>query len=623
MRKWFLTGEERQKDSSPETSLPFDTGSYVLKAQEKEDPYFCPPPGWTPERDYAAFAWQGRDPEEIRKKLLRRISSPKWGQSVGKPLFFVFSNGVPARYCFSDEGDLEVEHISTYMNCRSHPQSFFGEKKTKLTRVQQEGIENALDAFLEKARECEGGINYDSIYCEVFYSDGRHLVFEGLGGGGNLSRQEAEERGAAFKRAAEIFCQRMEACFPGQDDGSLQQEASLFEPVSGRRYVLTETHNIIGRDPSSAVRISDSLVARIHAQIWQEKGRWYLADLGPVNGTAVNGRKLEPKRPVPLSDGDVIVLAVRNRLIFCESGEKKRDCAACTWQGLDPEEGRKKALQRVSSSETEQGGGKLTYCVFSVFGDRMHAMYGFSGKDSLYVELIFNPIHYPRRTEGYLGEKKIKLTRAQQEGIEDALSAFREKAKECEGGINYASVYCEASYSDGRCYVFKGLGSDGNLSRQEAEERGAAFKKAVEMICQRIEACLPEQGDGSLRHEASLFEPVSGRRYVLTGTWNTIGRNDGCAVTLNDGAVSRMHAAIRQDQGRWEITDLHSTNRTFVNGRKLEPESPVPLSDGDEIVLARTRLIFRESEEKKTSDNRQILEPERLGMKQPESAANG
>jgi len=69
-----------------------------------------------------------------------------------------------------------------------------------------------------------------------------------------------------------------------------------------------------------------------------------------------------------------------------------------------------------------------------------------------------------------------------------------------------------------------------------------------------------------------------------------LGRDPTCAVAIADPQVSRRHARIYlNDRVRW-VEDLHSLNGTLVNGL---PVTRVPLSDGDEIALGDTRLVFR------------------------------
>jgi len=63
-----------------------------------------------------------------------------------------------------------------------------------------------------------------------------------------------------------------------------------------------------------------------------------------------------------------------------------------------------------------------------------------------------------------------------------------------------------------------------------------------------------------------------------------------------EAKVSRRHARIVKSGGVFAIEDLGSTNGTFVNrGRRLIPGTPQKLSDGDEIIVGKTFLRFKNS----------------------------
>ena len=68
----------------------------------------------------------------------------------------------------------------------------------------------------------------------------------------------------------------------------------------------------------------------------------------------------------------------------------------------------------------------------------------------------------------------------------------------------------------------------------------------------------------------------------------------GCSMEptniVNDLNTSRHHAEIHfEPQGVWVITDLGSTNGTYVNG---QPVSRRGLQEGDRITLGATDFIF-------------------------------
>lgn len=60
-----------------------------------------------------------------------------------------------------------------------------------------------------------------------------------------------------------------------------------------------------------------------------------------------------------------------------------------------------------------------------------------------------------------------------------------------------------------------------------------------------------------------------------------------------DGGVSRRHARLIVDGGRYFVEDLDSTNYTFVNKQKIAPKTRQALKDGDEIRCGRVALVLR------------------------------
>jgi hypothetical protein len=48
-----------------------------------------------------------------------------------------------------------------------------------------------------------------------------------------------------------------------------------------------------------------------------------------------------------------------------------------------------------------------------------------------------------------------------------------------------------------------------------------------------------------------------------------IGRSIPCQLVLADDTVSRRHAELRVEDGRWLLRDLGSSNGTWVNGRRV------------------------------------------------------
>jgi pSer/pThr/pTyr-binding forkhead associated (FHA) protein len=90
-----------------------------------------------------------------------------------------------------------------------------------------------------------------------------------------------------------------------------------------------------------------------------------------------------------------------------------------------------------------------------------------------------------------------------------------------------------------------------------------------------------------------LFGPERTGRVPLDGDRLTIGRDQSNDVVLPDDlTVSRHHAVLERLAAGWSVSDLNSTNGTFVNGQFLT--QPRPLYSGDEIEVGETRLVYGE-----------------------------
>jgi pSer/pThr/pTyr-binding forkhead associated (FHA) protein len=54
--------------------------------------------------------------------------------------------------------------------------------------------------------------------------------------------------------------------------------------------------------------------------------------------------------------------------------------------------------------------------------------------------------------------------------------------------------------------------------------------------------------------------------------------------------VSRLHCQLRRQGAHLILTDLGSTNGTYLNGERISPHMPHRLSEGDRLVLGTLHL---------------------------------
>lgn len=72
----------------------------------------------------------------------------------------------------------------------------------------------------------------------------------------------------------------------------------------------------------------------------------------------------------------------------------------------------------------------------------------------------------------------------------------------------------------------------------------------------------------------------------------TFGRNGNNDVIINDQYVGRNHCQIVENEGKFMVIDLNSTNGTYVNGSRITGQHP--LSSSDEVRIGQTVLNWQE-----------------------------
>jgi diguanylate cyclase (GGDEF)-like protein len=88
-----------------------------------------------------------------------------------------------------------------------------------------------------------------------------------------------------------------------------------------------------------------------------------------------------------------------------------------------------------------------------------------------------------------------------------------------------------------------------------------------------------------------LGKPL-GKRFALNTKTMVIGRGSECEIPMLDSSLSRAHAQVlKKESGRFYVSDLNSTNGTYLNDQKLMPGKPIEVKNGD--LLRMGNLIFK------------------------------
>ena len=132
---------------------------------------------------------------------------------------------------------------------------------------------------------------------------------------------------------------------------------------------------------------------------------------------------------------------------------------------------------------------------------------------------------------------------------------------------------------------------------QQFDQALAAAAVALPDVARSVSATLPEEvhdpiGDTTLnlrpdealhvlaeaepRHHLVIVQPQSAvRRIALTGSL-TIGRAPPCGLLLEGGEVSRAHCRVDVAGDEVTVTDLDSTNGTYVDDRRITDTTKLP-----------------------------------------------
>lgn len=93
----------------------------------------------------------------------------------------------------------------------------------------------------------------------------------------------------------------------------------------------------------------------------------------------------------------------------------------------------------------------------------------------------------------------------------------------------------------------------------------------------------------SIQPEKSVFLIINQQITPITQAVTSFGRAFDNDVVLQAESISRHHAEIQSEDGKYILIDKQSTSGTFVNGRRI---ARCVLNSGDLITLANLQIMF-------------------------------
>ncbi|XP_030452557.1 uncharacterized protein LOC115674331 isoform X1 [Syzygium oleosum] len=137
----------------------------------------------------------------------------------------------------------------------------------------------------------------------------------------------------------------------------------------------------------------------------------------------------------------------------------------------------------------------------------------------------------------------------------------------------------------------------------EAEGPSSADAVAERWLLQPV-------GDGDTRHTGVKVDMPGA--FEIASNVVTVGRlPEKADMVIPVATVSGLHARIQKKEGSLLVTDLDSTNGTFIDNRKLRPGVATAVSPGSCIIFGDTRLArFLVSKVQSTEASTEAEEPE-------------
>ncbi len=371
--------------------------------------------------------------------------------------------------------------------------------------------------------------------------------------------------------------------------------------MGGRKFTIPAGDVFVGSDPGSAIHLTMAGVLPRHARLkGLPDGQVVIAKAVPEADVLINGVRLGAE-PTPLLHGDKVEVAGQE-LTFVD---ERRSGSTQYVQAMNLPEAmaRAQAESKSGGKATGNTGGRVVsltdgreYAIAGtslVFGRDATCDVVVSGKDvsRRHAEIVQTPKGYlvvDSSTNGtFVNEVRIEgqrlLARADVIRIGDENFRF------------YADASSQAAPNP-------------NPGPTAPAPPAAPRPPAPSSPPLRTPAAAPPAGAGERLKQTVHGTPapvlanflvrsgsLKGQRLVVKTPLANIGRADYNDLVIPDESVSTTHAKLQRREGVWVLVDLDSTNGTFVDGDRVQGESPI--SPGVTVRFGDISLMFEPTDD--------------------------
>ncbi len=353
----------------------------------------------------------------------------------------------------------------------------------------------------------------------------------------------------------------------------------LYGPYQGKQFSVPVDGLRVGRAQDQNLVIEDPKLSRQHAVLSLEAdGSVCLTNKGQ-NGTFVNGQRVNER---VLQPADEICFGIRreNHFVFQPAGVSnlRRDPASGRLVPVQPETGQ--GVERSGAGRAAQPG----------------TMYA-SAAAIRRADTVVMSEHEEDTTH-----RRLQLVLDQYAVRDILLEGSRLEFGRTEGAgkllIEHPSISSRHAeiVIDKNGAILRDLGSS-NGTFVNGERIVEARLNEGDLI--QFAACESHV----FLYRESRRRAVTLRDIELNQPVVTIGRDQANTIPLSHPTVSSRHARVRKVAGGFELTDLNSTNGTFVNGSRIARHL---LQPGDRISLGAVQFVFDGSQMEQQADGTRI-----------------
>src|SRR5258706_9587246 len=406
----------------------------------------------------------------------------------------------------------------------------------------------------------------------------------------------------------------------------------LSGPLTGKTFQITKPLTTIGRHIDNDIIVPDQKISRYHAQLVWNEGTWSIEKLSQTRPVTVDGQSIEKATlthdctiglgkessfhfllpPALMHPADAARrLLLRSQAGRAETGDEQFAVINRLFQQSAPGSPSVSEIDTLHIRHVDQPGTEQhseAEPPANPFPSTEFATYSVMGIASLEItdNLSERKRVYP------LAQEVINIGRDDTNDIviaDPIISDLHLQIVRVDNQWVLIHPHPDRQQTN-TGLIYQGRKIRGNKTFRKTLARGDVFRIADEHG--NLVTLTYNDGTGSPQVIPPVISPIP-----LQTAWITLGRLQDNDVVLNHPQVSAHHVRLTSEKGTYRLTDLNSSNHTYVNGLSV---TSLLLKPGDEIHIGPFRLTYTGDELRQYDESGNIgidaLELKKVGNNQ-------